>query len=134
MLRQAFGATLQLGVEVLVAADLVRTRREPSGLGQYLVGAAGLLALLMVERVAEDGCVAVDLFPGPHDIAEGECSAVTRHGVNDSASIFSRLSSPEMSCCGMWTLATVTNGDNCSGHSTVTSSAGIRSISAHSWT
>ena len=44
---------------------------QQSALGQHLVGAAGLLALLMVERVAEDGRVAVDLFPDPHDIAEG---------------------------------------------------------------
>ena len=67
-------------------------------------------------------------------LPSGACSAVTRHGVNESASIFSRLSGPEMSCCGMRSLATVTYGESDSGHSTVRSSIGIRSRSVHSWT
>ena len=34
-------------------------------------------------------------------LPSGSCSAVTRHGVKERASIFSRLLSPEMSCCGI---------------------------------
>ena len=78
--------------------------------------------------------MAVNLFCARIMLPSGTCSAVTRHGVKESASIFSRLSSPEMSCRGMRSLATVTKGDSASGYSTATSSTGIRARSAHSCT
>jgi hypothetical protein len=39
--------------------------------GKYLVGAAGLGALLPVEPVAQDGGMTVDLLAHSHDVAEG---------------------------------------------------------------
>src|SRR6516162_8583718 len=65
-------------------------------------------------------------------LPRGRCATVTRHGVKESASILSRLALSEMSCCGSRSLATVTNGESCSGHSTVTSSTGVWARSTQS--
>ena len=43
------------------------------------------------------------------------CSSVTRQGVIEVASIFSKLPSPPMSCCGSRSLATVTKGESLTG-------------------
>ncbi|WP_156110832.1 hypothetical protein [Streptomyces adustus] len=51
-----------------------------------------------------------------------------------SESIFSRVSGPEMSCCGSRSFATVTDGESCSGHSMVMSFTGMRARSVQSWT
>lgn len=59
---------------------------------------------------------------------------MTRQGVKDSVSIFSRFSGLEMSCRGNRSFATVTGGESCSGHSTVVFSTGMRSRSVQSWT
>ena len=80
----AAASSIRLSKTNLVAVICRNLSDSPPGwgsielCGKYLVGAAGLGALLPVEPVAQDGGMTVDLLAHSHDVAESSSTAISK--------------------------------------------------------